>query len=405
MTDPATALSSDPSRDSEPPREGPAQLPPEIVRALKPVRTVWRALIVLLVTNVFLGAALQFALAVKNRPHETRDLRPALPNYPDHIRADAIYADLMDSWHYRRVVIEGWRRRAYRGRYVHIDQRGRRYDPAQSNDVARTVHFFGGSTMWGTGVDDASTIPALFASRRRERGWTARNEGESGWVSRQSIDRLVNLLNQGETPDAAVFYDGANDVLFLCNGSLSINGHMRELDDETTPASAMDFRVWDTLVGPERFLWRFVTEARRVKHAAADRCANDAGADRVAHTIVNNWVIAHDLMAARGRPFVGVLQPIAYFGHPRVDHLRALPEDVGAGGRNLNDIDRAIYARVYPRIQQLIASMHEPWLVDATGAFDTNEYTYIDYCHVSANGNARIAALVDEALARLAPAY
>ena len=145
----------------------PAKLPPEIVNAVRPLRRAYRVFAALFVMNVLLGAVIQLAVARINRPRGGRDLRPALPNYRDHARADAIFTELNDSWHYRRVVIEGWRRRPYAGRYVHIDARGRRFIRRSRNAPGRTVHFFGGSTMWGTGVDDAGTIRR--SSRRDER--------------------------------------------------------------------------------------------------------------------------------------------------------------------------------------------------------------------------------------------
>jgi lysophospholipase L1-like esterase len=392
----------EPAHDDEPAPDHTkrAELPPEVARIVRPLRAAFRGLAWFLVMNVLVALVIDLTLASRRRHAASHDLRPSLPNYADHVRANAIYAELDASWHYRPVVIEGWRRRPWRGRYVHIDARGRRYDPSEPQGPARTAHFFGGSTMWGTGVADDETIASQFAHRRR--GWVSRNEGESGWVSRQGIDRLVNLLNQGEVPDAAIFYDGVNDAMYLCNGSLSINGHMREREEQNAPASDSEGLLsMRTLFAPEVFLWRFVTEARKVKAAATDRCETEDGADLVARTVVNNWTIAHDLMAARGRPFVGVLQPVAYIGHPRLDHLRGLPEDIGAGGRNINDVDRAFYVRVYGRLRARIAALGVPWLVDATDAFDSNEYTYIDYCHVSANGNAIIAARIDEALSRI----
>ncbi len=388
---------TNPPDEPDEPRTSPArpQLPPEIARMLRPFSLVWRVVVMLLVFNI--GAALIIDAASHKKQSPTLEYRPDLPNYADHRRARALYSELTDSWHYRPVVIEGWRRREYSGRYIHIDARGRRNDPAAPRETQRSVHFFGGSTMWGTGVEDADTIAAQVARRRT--GWAARNEGESGWVSRQGIDRLVNLLNQGEVPDATVFYDGVNDAFYLCNGSLSINGHMRELDERNAPENQEGHHMLRSLFAPETWLWRAITDRRKHHEpGATDRCADAAGREQVARTLLNNWSIAHDLMAARGRVFLGVLQPVAYVGHPRVDHLRRLPEDVGVGGRNLNDYDRTYYQQVYALLRQGIAERHVPWMIDATDAFDTNEFTYIDYCHVTANGNSLIAARIVGAL-------
>lgn len=377
-----------------------AKLPPEVARLVRPITVVWHVLAMLLVFNLAAGLIIDCAAHKGHSPG--REYRTELPNYPDHRRARALYAEMNASWRYRPVVIEGWRRRAYRGRYIHIDARGRRLDPAAATQARHVAHFFGGSTMWGTGVEDADTIAAHFARHRA--GWASRNEGESGWVSRQGIDRLVNLLNQDDVPDAAVFYDGVNDVFYLCNGSLSLNGHMRELDERNAPENQDGLHMLRSLFAPEAWLWRRVAERRGPQlPGATDRCADAVGRESVARTLLNNWGIAHDLMAARGRVFLGVLQPLAYVGHPRLDHLRGLPEDLGAGGRNLNDYDRTFYQAVYTLLRQRIAERHVPWLLDATEAFDTGDYTYVDYCHVTANGNALVAARISAALDGLLP--
>ena len=83
--------------------------------------------------------------------------------------------------------------------------------------------------MWGSGVDDHNTIPAHFNALHQD--YRAYNHGQSGFVSRQGLARLVNLVNQKSPMDVIVFYDGCNDSLSLCDPDVSINGH-REQENE-----------------------------------------------------------------------------------------------------------------------------------------------------------------------------
>mgnify|MGYP001371104477 CR=1 FL=1 len=50
--------------------------------------------------------------------------------------------------------------------------------------IDESVWFFGGSTMWGYGVSNESTIPSLFYKRT---GDSVFNFGEDSWDSRQSM--------------------------------------------------------------------------------------------------------------------------------------------------------------------------------------------------------------------------
>ena len=65
----------------------------------------------------------------------------------------------------------GWTHAPYDGETIHIDGDGNRFHSATTNDPIGVVRFLGDSVLWGTGVDDESTMPAqfnrLFPDRRR----------------------------------------------------------------------------------------------------------------------------------------------------------------------------------------------------------------------------------------------
>jgi lysophospholipase L1-like esterase len=108
-----------------------------------------------------------------------------------------------------------WRMQPFNGRYIHVDEHGRRRT-VQPGSEARgpKVFMFGGSTMWGTGARDSHTIPSQLAGALNERGISADivNLGEIGYVSTQEVITLMMELRAGNVPDVVVFYDGINDV-------------------------------------------------------------------------------------------------------------------------------------------------------------------------------------------------
>jgi lysophospholipase L1-like esterase len=76
------------------------------------------------------------------------------------------------------------------------------------------IAMFGGSTMWGSGVRDAFTIPSILAKELQNHGVVCEiiNFGEGGYVSTQEVITLLLHLQQGHIPDLVIFYDGINDT-------------------------------------------------------------------------------------------------------------------------------------------------------------------------------------------------
>lgn len=112
-----------------------------------------------------------------------------------------------------------WRSKPYKGQYININAAGIRLttdlrtDPGKNHRPLK-VFMFGGSTMWGTGVRDAYTIPSLVARELRNLGTgiDITNFGENGHVSTQEVISLWLQLRDGNVPDLVIFYDGANDT-------------------------------------------------------------------------------------------------------------------------------------------------------------------------------------------------
>jgi len=124
------------------------------------------------------------------------------------------------------VPYMAWAQKPFSGETTTINAEGERIHRQLTKTPLRHIRFFGGSTMWGSGVDDQNTIPAHFNALNPDD--QAYNHGQSGFVSRQGLARLVNLVNQNLPMQVIVFYDGCNDSLSLCDPEVSINGHREQ---------------------------------------------------------------------------------------------------------------------------------------------------------------------------------
>lgn len=315
------------------------------------------------------------------------DDRAELPNYPDKARGRRILGEFQQL-ETRYVPFVEWRRAEYHGKTTNVGADGDRVTPSTTDSPLGTVRFFGGSAMWGTGVADEETIPAFF--HRLEPGFRVVNHGESGFSTRQGLAQLVNLVNQGEAMDMVVFYDGNNDAVTYCRTDVEINGHVHanKIQGLLKPSSWL----WNDLTGPllELLSGKWTTRLLRGPGPYPTRCEDAPEVvERIAATMVRNWQLAREVARAGGADFLAVLQPVASIGSPRVDHLE--PRDYAKD--NVQNL-------VYPVVRRLLAETGADWFHDFSDVFDgEREYTYIDVCHVTANGTRRVAERIHRILA------
>ena len=100
-----------------------------------------------------------------------------------------------------------------RGVYVSVTAQGLRGGPA--GESGPRVVVFGGAGVFGQGLPDAETIPAVLAGALERAGKPARveNHGVPGWYSSQDRIAFAQMLAGGDRPDVAVFLHGLEDFL------------------------------------------------------------------------------------------------------------------------------------------------------------------------------------------------
>lgn len=154
------------------------------------------------------------ATTVTTLPPLPRDPRADLPAMAAYPWRDAYFDEI------RRTPSAYWpftegRPLDFDGTYVHQDGWVRRsYEPAGDPDDMPTIWIFGGSTTWGEGQRDEYTISSYIARIAEEAGTPVRvrNYGQRGWVHFQEMVLFEQELALRETPDFAIFYDGANEI-------------------------------------------------------------------------------------------------------------------------------------------------------------------------------------------------
>ena len=175
-----------------------------------------------------------------------------IPNYTDDVIGFKGEEKNYRSYAYKAFL--GWVSPEIKGEYLNVEN-GRRVTVLPPViERSETVHFFGGSTMWGYGVSDKNTIPSLVSKQLKI---ATLNYGEQGYNSRQELNLLVDNLAVLNPKDVVIFYDGVNDVYHNCRSYNSPNGHAREFFIKDLLADDQDRqRINDWL--DKSSLYRFV---------------------------------------------------------------------------------------------------------------------------------------------------
>ena len=315
-------------------------------------------------------------LVLRSIGHEEEDSRALLPNYASLPWSTKHFAEFHNLKTDFKAFV-GWQRRPFQGETITLDPiRRNRITPPPSEPTRQTVYFFGGSTMWGTGSDDANTIPFHF---QRVSKFKAVNFGESGWLAHQSLNQLFRLYLEGDRPELVIFYSGVNEI-GRCRSEVSHYAYSREGEIQ----NALAFKPYEG-----GYLLRVLTSVAAMLPSSLGRAvgisappgydcdSNPQKAELVAEAMVMDWEIARDFVQSHGGKFAAFLQPVAFEGAPKVDAI------------NLDTKMGAQYKALYPIMRRKMSERQIGY--DLSNSFDIDQFIYIDFCHVSPNGNEIVA--------------
>lgn len=352
------------------------------------MKSIARLIFINLAIFIVLLFAVNFLVGIYLK-NSNKKSRADLPNYSENRDyAKEIFKDYNSVQHLYEPFV-GWKTRPYKGSTTNINQEGIRktVSVSQSSDtVQKTVRFFGGSTLWGEGSDDSNTIPSLF--QKLNTAYKVYNHGQLAYNSRQNLDALISLYEEGKNSDIVIFYDGVNDASFLCPSDVEVPGH-RLVPMFRKKLYTSYFNMAKEAIG-KIFFENLILLSKKLNPAERDDMYNcirsPQKAEAIADFMLTNWEIAHDIVNSRGGQFYAILQPAAYVGNPRTDHLELGP----VLGENFN----AVYKLLYKKIQEKEYS----WVFDLSRSFDGDDYIFIDFCHVSPQGNQIMANEINKKL-------
>jgi hypothetical protein len=278
------------------------------------------------------------------------------------------------------VSFIGWRSKHFSGKAITIfGPYGQRRTVGQADPDKPTVYFFGGSSMWGTGVDDASTIPSLFTKISR---FPSQNFGQTGYTAHQSLVLLIQVLQDGHRPDIVVFYDGGNDVTAKCRRELNPWSDERE----AKIAAALKYCKKQAngygisyLVSPLYSVMQSFVSRQSVRqytrNTGFDCDTNKLKAEKIAENLIEDWKMAKKLVELYNGKFIAILQPISFYSHTL--------------DRGISEEHKPNFDSVYPLIKKKMQI--EVGQYDLTDELNRSEYIYTSFAHLGPRGNEYVA--------------
>ncbi|MDX2031917.1 MAG: hypothetical protein SF339_14675 [Blastocatellia bacterium] len=352
---------------------------------------------------------------------------PPVPNfreqadtYPDRAWASSYYKEIDEVEKGRTMKWKPytyWRRSVYNGRHITIGPDGLRktLNPAGANGAPKKRLFvFGGSTIWGLGSDDATTIPSLLAKEAGSRGlnYEVVNFGQYAYVSTQSVIELTLQLQKGNIPDAVIFYDGVNDTFGafqsktpgLAHGELEREniynlGVSPRLGTVAAQAAIRDLAIVRFLRGivprPAAPAGNAPPPSLRFDPPIADQTAL---ARAVVDTYLNNMKIVQGLARTYGFKLLAYWQPVIYTKERLTAYeTRSLDLDFNYPGM------KEFYLETYGQMRQRSDELKATGAIyDISAIFrEAGDPIYVDFNHMGERGNSVIARRMMEDFARI----
>jgi lysophospholipase L1-like esterase len=385
-------------------------------------RDIWMVLGVALVMFVALEAVVSLGLYIRGFWHPpAANFRVKADTYSDSEWASKYYKEIEEIEKGRTLRWQSyvyWRRTPRRGEYINIGPDGLRktINVSMSEGVSPPikVFMFGGSTMWGLGAGDDSTIPSVFAKEAKNKGINCEvvNFGQYAYVSTQEVIELTLQLQKGNIPDVVIFYDGVNDT--FSGFQLSAPGlphdeirrekefcllERKELQTLAAQSAIRQLSIMRFLHGvfQKSGLRRDLVQPVSLEY---EKAISDKGslAHAVVETYLSNIKLVQALSQSYGFTPLFYWQPVVYAKQYLTEYERqSLELDVHYPGM------KEFYQDTYAALRQSSAGLNKNLAFhDISSIFsDIREPIFVDFNHMGDKGNSQIAKRMAQDFARL----
>ncbi len=258
--------------------------------------------------------------------------------------------------------------------------------------LQNSTWFFGGSTMWGIGVEDDGTIPSQYALKSGEYVF---NFGESGWVSRQSLNQLLNLLGENHKPKTIIFFDGVNDISAGCREEITqLAAYSEEFlvrqKLKEGPFAKINNSLISWIIKPyKKISNKFNFNISNKQLRENNTCyGNPQKAKKVASHLINNWHTAYLISKSNSIQFYAILQPTAFTTASYKEHILDHKPYLQNKDNNL-----AVYTLILKMMKEECNYSKDfcSRLIDGTKWTDLKKALFFDFCHLTKEGNSIIA--------------
>jgi hypothetical protein len=303
---------------------------------------------------------------------------------------------------------------SYPGDVVGVDENGYRITPDASHaDDAFRIFTFGGSAMWGAGVDDSGTIPACLQRGMEDLSdgpVCVSNMGQNAFTTTQEVIELMLQLRRGNVPDYVIFYDGFNDVwaayesgiagVHHSYGPISSRIEGRDPSDSDSPAVQLlrGTNTWMLLSAlRDRGVLPSSEEGTQAVSYRTMGIHRDSLAAEVVEICLQNYSLVEHLADAYGFDYLIAWQPVIWCGDKELteDEMEiysgSFAEYPAGGDSALTSLLRSSYSDYRLRMPD---SVH---YADLSGIFDDSVediYTDPTGVHVSAEANCEVASVL-----------
>ena len=286
----------------------------------------------------------------------------------------------------------------YNGQYVNLNEHSFRKTvpscPSAENKYW-SIFTLGGSTMWGSGARDQGTIASLLAAElcRQNIPAVVTNLGESGYVSTQELIRLQLELKKNNHPHIVIFYDGFNDVYSTFqNKEAGLPQNVAKRETEFNIHQR--FNPWGLTPHFNDIVERILRKLLKENYPPLD--------DTLAQETVESYIKNQEIAESLGEQFQ--FKPFFYW-QPAIFSKNELSdsEQKIALGEYMPQSYLKVTKELFDREKTLLSQKTIDKTdfinkaIDLTDIFDNHPETiYIDWSHISEEGNAIIAKRIAE---------
>ncbi len=312
-------------------------------------------------------------LDLRQKVHENKKYK--LPNYSSITWAKKHFEeiDMLRTTYYDYI---GWRRNDFNGETIKIENGYRLNNLNENFNIKKDIWIFGGSTVWGDGSRNKDTIPSFI---EKLSGFSVLNLGEHSYTTTQEL----NLLNKEivkHKPKIIIFYDGVNDVYSKCLKQSNYFSGYNENEIRKKVSSKYPYTK-KLFEAPLEIINLIINKFEKKNKKIFDCDLDKDKSIKISKVFFNNWQIVKSIAEKNDIKFIPILQPTAFSSESNLTHL------------TLSNELKKQYNIIYELIKKELDEYDFDYL-NLENSLNDKEFYFIDFCHLSPNGNYVIASKI-----------